>query len=417
MNNMKKILISLIAAALCSSVWGQSSFYGPWSGSLEIGPTSLSVVLNFIEGADGAAECTLDSPDQGAFGIKGRVDNINDFSVKISFPTIMAEYSGMLFRGELKGTFRQNGLELPLNLKMGVSKPSRPQTPQPPFPYDVREVSFSNVEAGATLSGTLTVPQGAGSGITAVIMVSGSGQQNRDEEIFEHRPFLVLADYLTRRGIAVLRYDDRGTGESKGGELLNATTVDFRKDAEAGIEFLRKDGRFGRIGVLGHSEGASIAFMLGAAGKVDFVISLAGTGVKGDEALTAQYNRVCELSGINEKLDVFEYRQQVKAQKSAWLSWFIDYDPTDDIRNTVCPVLALNGDRDVQLISGLNLTAIREKLPANPLNMVKEYPSLNHMFQHCENGMPVEYRKIEETMSPEVLEDIANWVNATGSRP
>ena len=256
----------------------------------------------------------------------------------------------------------------------------------------------------------------------AVVMVSGSGLQDRDEQIFGHRPFLVIADYLARNGIASLRYDDRGFGESTGAESVGTvTTEDFMQDALAAVEYLRGTGRFSRIGVLGHSEGANIAFMLGALGKVDFVISLAGIGVRGDEALTAQANIILELSGQTGDIGVETYRRSVLAQNQPWLSWFIDYDPTADISGTACPVMAVNGSLDSQVISSLNLGAIREKLPggsgdgmSGAKNFVKEYASLNHLFQHCTTGAPTEYRGIEETMSEELLADIAAWIREIG---
>lgn len=242
-------------------------------------------------------------------------------------------------------------------------------------------------------------------------MVSGSGQQDRDEEIFGHRPFLVIADYLARNGIASLRYDDRGFGASEGGDVEHATTEDFMQDALAAVEFLRSSGRFSKVGVLGHSEGGSIGFMLGAAGAVDFVISLAGPGVMGDVALTAQVNRIMELSGQPGMVSEEMYRANVRVENNPWLNWFIDYDPSDDISSMKCPVMALNGDKDCQVISSLNLAAIQEKLPRDSRNFIKEYASLNHLFQHCTVGASTEYRSIEETISPEVLSDISGWIH------
>ena len=242
-------------------------------------------------------------------------------------------------------------------------------------------------------------------------MVSGSGLQNRDEELFGHRPFLVIADYLARHGVAALRYDDRGFGESTGGELENATTEDFMQDALAAVEFLKGSGRFSKVGVLGHSEGASIAFMLGARGKADFVVSLAGLGVRGDKALTAQVNRIMELSGQPGTMTEEMYRQNARLEGNAWLNWFIDYDPTGDIAATCCPVMAVNGSKDCQIISSLNLEAIRAELPQDSRNLIKEYDSLNHLFQHCVTGAVTEYRSIEETVSAELLADLAGWIS------
>ena len=397
--------------------------HGSWSGKLGTGRTELTVVFNFSTDADGSFTVTMDSPDQGAEGIAAELDEDALPALSINIPSVFAAYSGMLYRGQIMGTFSQGGMSLPLTLTKGELVLNRPQTPQPPFPYNTEEVRFTNAAAGATLAGTLSWPEGCDLSISggsseitgkfpvAVVMVSGSGLQNRDEEIFGHRPFLVIADWLARHGVASLRYDDRGFGESAGGELESATTEDFMQDALAAVEFLRNSGRFSKIGVIGHSEGASIAFMLGARGAVDFVVSLAGLGVRGDKALTAQVNRIMELSGQAGTVSEEMYRQNARLEGNAWLNWFIDYDPTDDIASTVCPVMAVNGSWDCQIISSLNLEAIRAKLPQDSRNLVKEYDSLNHLFQHCTTGAVTEYRSIEETVSPELLSDLACWIS------
>lgn len=416
---------------------------GPWSGKISVGQTELTLVFNFAVSDDGSLSVTLDSPDQGAEGIEAECDATASPMLRVNIPSLLASYSGILYGGNIVGTFSQGGLSLPLTLKKGEPPLLRPQTPRPPYPYVTEDVSFRGGSPEVTLAGTISYPSGysasapvcsaapasisastAQDGKTtvsdntapvAVVMVSGSGLQDRDEQIFGHRPFLVIADYLARNGIASLRYDDRGFGESTGAESVGtATTEDFMQDALAAVEYLRGTGRFSRIGVLGHSEGANIAFMLGALGKVDFVISLAGIGVKGDEALTAQVNRIAELSGQKVELSVEDFRRSALMQNQPWLSWFIDYDPTADISGTACPVMAVNGSLDSQVISSLNLGAIREKLPGSSLpgekNFVKEYASLNHLFQHCTTGAPTEYRGIEETVSEELLADIAAWI-------
>ncbi len=423
---------------------------GPWSGKISVGQTELTLVFNFAVSDDGSLSVTLDSPDQDAEGIEAECDATALPMLRVNIPSLLASYSGILYGGNIVGTFSQGGLSLPLTLTEGEPRPSRPQTPRPPYPYAAEDVSFPGGSPEVTLAGTISYPSGysaaapvcsaapaaisastAQDGKTtvsdntapvAVVMVSGSGLQDRDEQIFGHRPFLVIADYLARNGIASLRYDDRGFGESTGAESVGtATTEDFMQDALAAVEYLRSTGRFSRIGVLGHSEGANIAFMLGALGKVDFVISLAGIGVKGDEALTAQVNRIAELSGQKVELSVEDFRRSALMQNQPWLSWFIDYDPTADISGTACPVMAVNGSLDSQVIPSLNLVAIAEKLPEGSAdgesggkNFVKEYASLNHLFQHCATGAPTEYRGIEETMSEELLADIAAWIREIG---
>ena len=225
-----------------------------------------------------------------------------------------------------------------------------------------------------------------------------------------HKPFLLIADYLARQGIATLRYDDRATAASVGGDMKNATTADFMRDAAAGLDFLRSKKAFGKVGILGHSEGGAIAFMLGAQRKTDFIVSLAGPGVKLDTLLAAQSNRMLALMGQLPIMTVDKYRQQTAVKQNPYLQWLIDYDPSADIRSTRCPVFALNGDRDCQVISSQNLPAIRQLLRKSKRNLIKEYPGLNHLFQHCTTGLLTEYSQIEETLAPEVLSDISQWI-------
>jgi hypothetical protein len=239
-------------------------------------------------------------------------------------------------------------------------------------------------------------------------MVTGSGQQNRDEELFLHRPFAVLADYLARHGIASLRYDDRGFGQSTGGEVANATTQDFADDAQAGIEWLRRSGRFSKVGLLGHSEGGAIAFILGGKNLLDFIVSLAGPALKGDTLLLLQQKAV--LGPLADFTTLESLRLNILLRGNPWLHFYIDYDPKDDIAHTTCPVFALNGSKDVQVVPGPNLEALQCTLPPNKSHLFKEYPDLNHLFQHCTTGSPKEYGTIEETISEEVLRDIANWI-------
>lgn len=412
---MKKIYLLLFLFCTSVHIMAQdaANILGSWTGKLDLGQMSLTVVLNF-EQANGDVVCTLDSPDQGAKGIAASKEFLSNDSVSIRIESIGATYRARVSGSNLEGVFTQRGYSFPLNMTKGKRVVNRPQHPQPPYPYTTEEVTFRNEKDGATLAGTITYPVGynAKQKPPVVLLVSGSGQQNRDEELMEHKPFLVIADYLARNGIATLRYDDRATAASVGGDVLNATTEDFMRDAAAGIDFLRGLKKFKQIGCLGHSEGASIAFMLGSRKKADFIVSMAGIGVKGDTALTAQSNRLLELSGLSSSFTVKDYREMLNAQPAVkWVQWFIDYDPSDDIRNTRCPVFALNGSSDCQVISSLNLRAIEQLLPSAKKNLIKEYPSLNHLFQHCTTGLPAEYGQIEETISPEVLRDMAEWIN------
>lgn len=379
-------------------------------GKLNLGPQSLTIVLHVNCNAQGEVECTLDSPDQGVKGIAVETDYCLSDSISVSLASLALSYQGKLKGDEIVGTFIQ-GQSFPLILKRGEEKLNRPQNPVAPYPYKTEEVAFKNVADGATLVGTLSYPVGYKKGKTPIVlMVTGSGQENRDEEIFDHKPFLVIADYLARHGVATLRYDDRGFGKSTGGDVEHATTLDFMRDAASGVDFLRTSKQFGKVGILGHSEGGSIAFMLGSKGKVDFVISMAGIGVKGDTALTAQANKILELTGQSMRFSTHQYRMNAIIERSPWLNFFIDYDPSGDISKTLCPVMAINGSRDVQVIPSLNLMGIKAHLKPNSKNIIKEYPSLNHLFQHCKTGNVLEYRMIEETISPEVLEDIVRFI-------
>ena len=415
---MKKTIITLLTAIAVMTSQAQvnstTTLEGSWSGKLKVGAMSLTLVLH-LEEADGYVKASLDSPDQGAKGISAYKEYLSDDSVAVKVESIGATYRAKLKDGKLDGTFSQMGMKIPLVLTKGVPEVKRPQEPKQPYPYDTEEVTFKNEADGATLSGTLTWPVGYDKNLkkkkpVVLLFVSGSGQQNRDEELMNHKPFLVIADYLARNGIATLRYDDRATGKSVGGDVKNATSEDFARDAAAGIEFLRSKKTFSKVGILGHSEGGTIAFMLGGQQKVDFIVSLAGPTVKGDTLLAAQSNRILSLSGMPANMTVEKYRQTATSAKIPWLDWFNDYDPSDNIRKTRCPVFALNGDRDCQVISSLCLPALKVLLPSSKKHLIKEYPELNHLFQHCTTGLPDEYGQIEETISPEVLSDIAGWI-------
>ena len=414
--NIRKLLFLLLtftAIAAQAQVQATTALIGSWSGKLKVGSSTLTIVFH-LEQADGYIKVSMDSPDQSAKGIPVLKEYLSDDSLAVKVEALGITYSARLKEGKLDGTFTQMGFSAPLELTRGISQVKRPQTPQQPYPYTTEEVTFRNEKDGATLAGTLTWPIGydpkSHKKPSVVLLVTGSGQQNRDEEIFEHKPFLVIADYLARQGIASLRYDDRATGASVGGDIASATTEDFSRDAAAGLKFLRGMKAFSKVGLIGHSEGAAIAFILGAKGMTDFIVSMAGPGVKGDTLLVMQQNRVAELMGIPTKTSIAQLRKNEQLLKTPWFRWFIDYDPSADIKSTHCPVFAINGNCDCQVISLQNLTAIEQLLPKTKMNRVKEYPGLNHLFQHCSTGNTNEYRQIEETISAEVLSDIAEWI-------
>lgn len=401
---------------------------GTWSGKLNVFGNELTLVFN-LNGED----CTLDSPDQGIKGVPAKMEQ-TAIGIKVSIPSINASYEGVNMGDSIMGTFKQHGQSFPLTLKSGTVKRNRPQTPVPPYPYKTQDVSFSNGDA--VLKGTLVLPENHIQNTPVLLMVTGSGLQNRDEEIFEHKPFAVIADALARQGIATLRYDDRGFGESTG-DLVNVTTEDLKNDALAGVQLLRN--QFKRVGILGHSEGGTIGLMLAAEGKVDFVVSLAGGVVSLEKTLLDQNrwtlqqagysqdvtDRYCsalkslfdelkaggnpELMGYNLPPELERNLQMAKAQSSTpYMRYFLGLDMTDRLGRIICPVLALNGTKDRQVNCEENLNALQNGLPGQ--KEIKALDGLNHMFQHCNTGDIQEYKDIEETFAPEALEIIINWL-------
>ena len=426
---MKKYIISAIL--LFSIALFSHAQTGTWSGKLDVQGTKISLVFHLDE-----ENPTMDSPDQGAKGIPIEVTRTATGSITIKVPSIGATYEGLWLIKQIAGTFKQMGASLPLTLTPGEEKLNRPQTPQGPFPYAQEEVSFANGDA--VLKGTLVLPEGCSRKTPVLIMITGSGLQNRDEEIYEHKPFAVIADALARAGIATLRYDDRGFGESTG-DLVNCTTEDMKNDAIAGIGLLRE--RFDRVGIIGHSEGGTIALMLAAEKKADFIVSLAGMVVSGKETLLWQ-NRVslaaagipaetidsyCKAletvfdastagmplpstSQLNLPAALSQNLSAVMRQLSMpYLKHFVTLDVRPLLGGISCPVLALNGTKDMQVEAESNLGALRSGLPDNPCNKFETVEGVNHMFQHCQTGMTTEYRDIEETFAPEVLETLVEW--------
>lgn len=408
-----KIFVTLVLLFLSfpSSVFSQK-IAGPWNGVLEVNPlTSITLVFNISVSEDGET-CTIDSPDQGAYGISAIINYLSDDYVNISIPKVDATYTGKKKDGKIFGTFTQKGIPFTLNLISGTVVYKRPQTPKPPYPYATEDVMFCNKKDDVELSGTLTLPFAANKKkVPVVLLVTGSGQQNRDEELFAHKPFLVIADYLARNGIASLRYDDRGIGKSTG-NMKGCTTADFMNDADAGLNFLRQSKRFKKVGVVGHSEGGMIAFMLGARGLTDFVVALAAPGLKGDSVLAEQNCSALKSAGINKNVTSHDIQAYIEQQgdSNRWLRFFADYDPKHDLSLTRCPVMALYGSLDKQVLPASNLSAVSDFLPKNKYNVTKKYAGLNHLFQHSKTGMPDEYSKIEETFSIEVLADMTAWI-------
>ncbi len=395
-----------------STLMNAQNISGKWLGLLDTGAGKMHIVFDIKKDTKGKELCFMDSPDQSVKGIRTTLSYLSADSISLQIPNFNISYNGKLTNKQIEGTFSQYGMKLKLVLEQKVLEYQRPQNPIAPFPYRTKEVCFTNKRDSVTLSGTLTYPVGytGGRQVPVLIMVTGSGGQNRDSEVYNHKPFLVIADYLARKGIATLRYDDRGVGKSKA-KYQAPTSKVVADDAKAGVILLKGMGKFSKVGILGHSEGANVAFMLGAKGLLDFAVVMAGIGVKGDEALYQQAKRIAEVSGRPYLLNKEQFRKTVFAQNNSWLNYFMNYDPQSDIQHTSCPVFVLNGDKDLQVLSSLNVSAIRRNLPKNRQSKVKVYPNLNHLFQNCSTGSPLEYSSIKETIAPIVLEDIADWIN------
>jgi len=441
-----------------------SSAAGPWSGQISLPPGPLNIAVVLTTDASGAWSGTIDIPAQGAKGI--RLSNVVVDGRAVSFA--MAGVPGdPRFAGTLSddgqamtGTFSQGGASLPFELERGARTYARPQEPKPPFPYRADDVTYRNDAPGISIAGTLTLPQGAGP-FPAVLLISGSGPQDRDSTLMGHRKFLLWADTLTRQGIAVLRVDDRGVGGTDRGPA-QPTTMDFAGDVRAGLTFLaaRPEIDPKRLGLIGHSEGANIAAIVAADDpRVRVIVMLGGTGVRGDEILLQQFEALAAAQGapravidwqLTIRRRVFD---QVLAEKDGqpdetarqtlldslppvpgtadaapgrevamalfkslnpWLRYFMATDPRETLARVKVPVLALVGELDLQVVSRENVPAIRAALEAagNTDATVRALPGLNHLFQTAKTGSVAEYEQIEETISPVVLSLVSEWIAA-----
>jgi uncharacterized protein len=428
---------------------------GAWMGTIEVGGAiKLRVVFHIANSPDGL-KASMDSLDQGAKGIPVTSVTLHGAALKIEMKQIDGAYEGKVSADKvtIEGTWTQRGMSRPLVLTRAkdaaVWELKRPQNPVRPLPYREEQVSYENKAQGDTLAGTLTIPEGTGP-FTAVLLITGSGPQDRDESLLGHKPFLVLSDWLTRKGIEVLRVDDRGVGKSTG-VFETATTADFATDVEAGVAFLKKRPEVNpkKIGLIGHSEGGIIAPMVAARNAdVGFIVMMAGSGVPGDQILVEQRKLIAEAGGMTQdhaERDATEEKEvlalvvkekdssdlakdlterltadvkepelgaQVKALTSPWFRYFLAYDPATALRKVKCPVLALNGSKDLQVSPKQNLPAIRAALEEgrNKNFEVLELPGLNHLFQTAGTGAPSEYAQIEETISPVAMEKISVWI-------
>lgn len=438
---------------------------GIWEGVLDVGALQLRLVITLEAREGGDLGGHMVSPDQSADQIPvTRVDFLEATKVRIAIGAVGASFEVALSEdGEkLEGKFRQGVgvFDIALEKTEKATQVRRPQEPKPPYPYRVEEVSYSNDAAEVTFAGTLTLPQEGGP-FPAALLITGSGGQDRDEALFGHKPFHVIADHLTRAGIAVLRVDDRGVGgTTPGKDVKDATTLDFVEDVLCGVTFLasRPEIDSSKIGLIGHSEGGVIAPLAAVRSEeVAFIVMLAGTGIPGDQLLQQQGRLIGEVSGLEEEeletdlalqkrlfrlllddaLDDEQLREKlavlmrespslsegeegeseiemaVAQLMTPWIRWFLAYDPAPTLEKVRCPVLALNGTLDLQVPCRENLGAIEAALKKgkNSDYTIKELVLLNHLFQHAKTGAPSEYGKIEETFATEALELMSNWIN------
>ncbi len=437
-----------------------------WTGQLNAVIQKLDVAIRELE----SGEVLFDSITQRAGGFVAS-KTVDGDEVVFEVPALKAKFTGKQNSEgtEIVGSWRQGIVPLSLTLTKSEAKEievaplKRPQTPQPPFPYEIEEVEVENLwRQGVKLSGTLTLPQGV-ERAPAVVLISGSGPQDRDETIVDHKPFWVIADHLSRNGIAVLRFDDRGVGKSTG-DHATATSSDFASDAGSIVKFLQAHERIDakRVGLCGHSEGGIIAPMVAAkVPGVAFVILLAGTGVNGEQILLSQSRLILAASGVPENeierqgktqrilIDLAKEFQDISADEFAkkasaaiepflteeerasdqakasvtqaaaqlttpWFRFFLTYEPATNLKKLTCPTLVLNGEKDLQVDPKLNLPAIEAALKEAKLKDYKivEFPMLNHLFQTCKTGNVTEYAEIEETINPKVLETMTTWIQS-----
>jgi hypothetical protein len=429
---------------------------GTWQGTLDVGGTQLRVVFNVSEASDGALTATMDSPDQGATGLPVDSVQVTADTVRFGLTAIQGAFAGVMSDTSraIDGQWAQGGLKLPLRLQRVDRAPEvrRPQTPSEPFPYVTEDVTVRNEEEGVTLAATVTRPD-TSAAVPGVVLISGSGPQDRDETIAGHKPFWVMADYFTRRGFAVLRYDDRGVGGSTG-DFRRATIENFATDAQAALDALQRHPGVdsARVGFLGHSEGGLVAPLAAQrSSEAAFLVLIGTPGVPGDELLyqqaealaTAQgaqgyslaqqrgtqqrlYNIILSDADSTEKANQLAQvmreasgiegdqaiNTEIRRLLSPWFQNFLRYDPRPALRAVDAPVLALTGTKDLQVPADTNLAAIRQALKAgdNAAYTVEAIEGLNHLLQPADTGLPSEYARIETTVAPEALARIAGWI-------
>lgn len=458
------LAVGLALMPAAGSAQQPNPLVGTWSGTLSVGHgVTLRLVFHVNAKEDGSLSGTLDSPDQGATGIPLSEVTLVDAKVHFGVASAHAAFDGTLSQSHnsIVGSWSQGTVSLPLTLAhgTGAAQANRPQEPKPPFPYRAEDVHVAVPGTNVVLAGTLTLPRGPGP-FPAAVLVTGSGPQDRDETIMGHKPFLVLSDYLTRHGVAVLRYDDRGVGKSTG-VFAEATTRDFANDALAAVEFLhrRPEIAHDRIGVIGHSEGGLIAPMVAVrSSDVAYIVLLAGPGLPGEQIIQEQGELIGRAMGTPANILALNKRVQARLAEvvakepdpaaavpklraileeardslppeardeatrtmdttirqinSPWFRFFLKYDPRPTLEKVRVPVLAIGGSKDLQVPAEQNLTEIEKALRRGGDKDVTTVllPGLNHLFQKAKTGAPSEYARIAETMDPSALSTVTNWI-------
>ena len=438
-------------------------FVGVWLGVLETPVSNLRLLVRLEETDDGFTG-SLDSLDQGAIGLRITSVEITEKRIEFKLQRPSAGFEGMLNEdgSAIEGKWKQGGGELPLTLYRQAGEPdvARAQEPKRPYPYREEEVIFENESAGVRFAGTLTLPPDEGP-FPALALLTGSGPQDRNETVSGHKPFLVIADALTRRGYAVLRFDDRGVGGSSG-DVLQSTIEDFASDARAALAFLRQRPEVDpeRVGLLGHSEGAAVATLAATEGHPAFLVLLAHPGLKGEDILYLQGEKIARAAGqidqevidanrafqrrtfeiLREEADDEAASRKIRAlvdeevdrltkgqdpalaealkrstthmATNRWFRSLLDYDPVEPLDEVDAPMLFLFGERDVQVPPEENIRRIREQLGDRAERVsIEVEPKLNHLFQESESGSIAEYSLLEQTISPAVLERIGEWLD------
>jgi pimeloyl-ACP methyl ester carboxylesterase len=458
---MKKIITSLMF--LFSILLYAQDISGKWSGIIESGK-SEPVVFNFTFEKSGDGYLTLiDIPAMRVANLKPKETVFLEHKLVVDGSNLGFKYQAIINKElqQIEGTFTEGINALPLVLKKVQIETQntfrRPQEPVKPFPYIEEEITFYNKEANITLSGTLTLPSKTGK-YPIVIVISGSGPQDRDETFYEHKPFLVLSDYLTRQGIGVLRYDDRGVGKSTGDHSM-ATTKDLASDVLCAVTYLKSRKEVDKIGLIGHSEGAIIAPMVANRNKkVSFIVMLGGSGISGSEvalylakktrgfpvqdeaAYELAIKKAIEIAAADK--DITEIKKElgihytktivpmlkpiinsdakisaiitnlIEMRTTPWNRYFYNYNPANELQKITCPVLALNGSKDTQVQPEINQEGMRNALKKGHTKdfTINEIPNLNHLFQECETGEMNEYSTITQTIAPFVLKQIGDWI-------